>query len=119
MIIKQSVTVAYINYQKAFDTVWCHNKLFIKLKADGITGNLLLWIMNFLSALSQVSRIGSALSTEKNLVIGIVQGSCIGPLLFLIYINDIIECLPSDCKCTLFANDLKVYSVANVADGSV
>ena len=115
---KQSVTVPYIDYQKAFDSV-CHNKLFIKLKAYGIKGSLLLWIMDFLSARSQVTRIGLALSTEKYLVSGIVQGSCIGPLLFLIYINDVIECLPSVCKCKLFADDLKVYSVANVADDNI
>jgi hypothetical protein len=73
---RQSVTVAYIDYKKAFDSV-CHNKLFTKLSAYGITGSLLSWIKDFLNNRSQVVQVGSARSSEKYLVSGIVQGSCL------------------------------------------
>ena len=112
---RQSVTVAYIDYKKAFDSV-CHNKLFTKLSAYGITGSLLSWIKDFLNNRSQVVQVGSARSSEKYLVSGIVQGSCLGPLLFLIYINDVTDVMPLGCVCKLFADDLKLYSVASIVD---
>jgi len=115
---KQSVTVAYIDYCKAFDSV-CHNKLFVKLKAYGVGGNLLHWIEDFLRNRSQTTQVGSQYSNERYLSSGIVQGSCIGPLLFLLYINDVIEILPSDCVCKLFADDLKLYSVAKITEDSM
>ena len=49
---------------------------------------------------------------------GIVQGSCLGPLLFMIYINDVTDALGSDCTCQLFADDLKLYCVANIASNN-
>jgi len=67
----------------------------------GITGNLLLWLNDFLHNRSQVTQVGDAYSSENNLVSGIVQGSCLGPLLFVIYINDVTEALRSDCTCQL------------------
>ena len=114
---RQVVSVAYIDYKKAFDSV-CHSKLFIKLNAYGITGSLLLWLKDFLHNRSQVTRVGDVYSSENCLVSGIVQGSCLGPLLFMIYINDVTDALGSDCTCQLFADDLKLYSVASIASNN-
>jgi hypothetical protein len=50
---------------------------------------------------------------------GIVQVSCLGPLLFLTYINDVTDALGSDCKCQLFADDLKLYCAANNAGNNI
>jgi Reverse transcriptase (RNA-dependent DNA polymerase) len=72
---RQSVTVAYIDYRRAFDSV-CNSKLFIKLSAYGIAGSLLSYIKVFLYNRSQVPQVGSARSSEQSLVSGIVQGSC-------------------------------------------
>jgi len=114
---RQGVSVAHIEYKKAYDSL-CHSKLFIKLNAHGITGNLLLWLKDFLHNRSQVTQVGDAYSSENNLVSGIVQGSCLGPLLFVIYIIDVTDALRSDCTCQRFADDLKLYSVANIADNN-
>jgi hypothetical protein len=115
---RKSVTVAYIDYKKAFDTV-CHNKLFVKLSAYGIAGSLLSWIKDFLFNRSQVTQVGTERSSEKGLVSGIVQGSCLGPLLFLAYVNDVTDVLPSNCTTKLFADDLKLYSVAHTCESKL
>jgi ribonuclease P/MRP protein subunit RPP40 len=63
---------------------------------------------------TQQTRIGSALSHSIDLHSGVVQGSVIGPLLFLLYINDIIATLTAkDCVCHLYADDLKLYTILN------
>jgi ribonuclease P/MRP protein subunit RPP40 len=82
---KKSVLVAYIDFTKTFDTV-CHRKLLSKVAAYGIAGNLLSWIQNFLKDRTQQTRTGSALSHSIDLHSGVVQGSVIGPLLFLLHI---------------------------------
>jgi ribonuclease P/MRP protein subunit RPP40 len=106
----KNVTVAYIDYAKAFDTV-CHSKLICKLSALGISGNLLLWIKNFLSGRTQRTRIGSTCSEEQALTSGVIQGSCLGPLLFLIYINDVVSLFDKSVSCKLYADDIKLYTV--------
>jgi len=112
---RQCVTIAYIDYKKAFDSV-CQNKLFIKLNAYGIAGSLLSWIKDFMFNRSQVPQVGAECSSEKGLASGIVHGSYLGPLLFLTYVNDVIDILPSNCTSKLFANDLKLFSVAHTCE---
>ena len=87
---RHSVAVAYIDFQKAFDSV-CHNKLLVRLASLDIAGNLLEWIHSFLSDRRQRTRVGSALSGPVNINSGVIQGSCIGPILFLMYINSVVN----------------------------
>jgi len=108
---RKAVGVTYIDFAKAFDTV-CHSKLLNKLAAYGISGQLLQWIKSFLSDRSQQTRVGHSLSAVTKLSSGVVQGSVLGPLLFVLFINDIVGLFPNQrCKCKLYADDLKLYTV--------
>jgi Reverse transcriptase (RNA-dependent DNA polymerase)/Endonuclease-reverse transcriptase len=113
---KRSVVVAYIDYSKAFDCV-SREKLLVKLKAYGIADNLLRWIDNFLSRRTQQTRIGTSLSDSIGLASGVVQGSVLGPLLFLLFINDVVNIVSSgDCTSKLYADDIKLYMTLNAND---
>lgn len=107
---RHSVTVAYIDYSKAFDMV-SHNKLLHKLSCFGICGNLLRWIGEFLNNRTQCVRVGSAISCPRQLISGVIQGSVLGPLLFLLYVDDVVKLFSSGVLCNLYADDLKLYSV--------
>lgn len=106
---KKCITVAYIDYAKAFDTV-CHDKLLAKLSSFGIEGNLLKYITSFLNCRTQQTRVGNALSDIAQLFSGVVQGSVLGPLLFLLFINDVTNIFSEDSVCKLYADDLKIYT---------
>jgi len=110
---RNSVDVIYIDFQKAFDSV-VHSKLIHKLSAYGIADNLLIWISSFLSNRSQSVRVGNSYSDFVPVTSGVPQGSVLGPLLFLIYINDIADLFGTDLTVKLFADDVKMY--VNISD---
>ena len=106
---KHSVTVAYVDFSKAFDSV-SHDKLFIRLASYGIRGNLSQWLREYFSARTHQTRVGLSLSAVTKLLSGVVQGSGIGPLLFLTYINELAEILErSGVMVKLLADDVKLY----------
>ena len=106
--------VAYIDIAKAFDSV-CHSKLIAKLRMYGICGSLLQWIDDFLSGRSHQTKVGNSLSEVLYIISGIVQGSCLGPILFLLYINDLPDIFNEEVTLKLFADDVKLYSNIAVA----
>lgn len=108
--------VAYVDFQRAFDSV-SHSKLAHKLKAYGIDGALLKWITEFLSDRKHCTRVGLSYSEFASIRSGVVQGSCLGPLLFLLFINDILDVFTIPVQCKLYADDAKLYtSIKSDAD---
>ena len=80
-----------------------------KLEAYGIRGNLLSWLSNFLLNHHQKVAINGCLSEWTNVQSGVLQGSVLGPLLFILYVNDIPDIVEGGAR--MFAGDTKIYSV--------
>ena len=99
--------VLLFDFSKAFDIV-CHDILLAKLRVVGIDDNLLLWISSFLTNRKMKVSVKGFLSRERDVLSGVPQGSVLGPLLFLVYINNIADQLSTDYK--IFADDLKLYA---------
>jgi len=84
--------------------------LMVRLYSYGVRGNVLQWIRKFFHGRSHQTRVGEALSTESSLLSKVVQGSGIGPVLFLTYIDDLTQLLERNgIQAKFFADDVKVY----------
>ena len=94
----------YLDISKAFDRVW-HDGLIYKLKRCGVSGQLLSLIQNFLKNRKQ----RTVTSNWGDILAGVPQGSILGPLFFLVYINDLTENLK--CNVKLFADDTSLFTV--------
>ena len=105
----------YFDFSKAFDTV-PHKRLSVKMKAYGIEGKTLAWVEAFLTGREQIVRVNGELSTSKAVISGIPQGSVLGPLLFVIYINDLPDVVQSNIL--LFADDTKIFNKVTSIDDS-
>ena len=104
----KEVRVVFCDISKAFDRVW-HQGLLHKLSSLGITGNLLKWFSSYLSNRRQRVVLNGTCSGWANVKAGVPQGSVMGPLLFLIYINDIVIEIHSNIR--LFADDTSLYII--------
>jgi hypothetical protein len=103
---QKDVRVVFCDISKAFDRVW-HQGLIQKLGNCGIGGNLLALFQNYLSDRQQRVVIDGQESSWLDIKAGVPQGSVLGPLMFLIYINDITTVVESDIR--LFADDTTLY----------
>ena len=104
------VRAVFLDISNAFDKVW-HEGLLLKLNQNDISGNLLKLLCDFLSCRKQRVVLNGQHSSWDNVTTGVPQGSILGPLLFLIYVNDLPNNLSSNCK--LFADDTSLFSVVN------
>ena len=100
------VDVAYLDFRKAFDLV-SHKHLLLKLQKHGINGQVWNWVKSFLENRKQKVVIRGVESDSLDVLSGVPQGSVLGPILFLIFINDLPKC--TNCPVCLFADDSKIY----------
>ena len=112
----EQVDTILLDFSKAFDKV-NHRKLYIKLRDYGIRGTLLDWFKDFLTGRTQQVVINGEMSSKAVIKSGVPQGTVLGPLLFLIYINDLPEKITSSLK--LFADDSYMYRVINNAQDNL
>ena len=100
----------FLDISKAFDKVW-HVGLIYKLRQNGVCGDLINILNDFLTNRKQRFVLNGQCSSWVDIRAGVPQGSILGPLLFLIYVNDLPNGLKSECK--LFADDTSLFSVAH------
>ena len=102
------VRAVFLDISKAFDKVW-HEGLLFKLQQNGISGSLLNLFQNYLNDRKQRVVLNGSFSEFTSIESGVPQGSIIGPLLFLIYINDLEINIKSNIN--FFADDTMLYSI--------
>ena len=107
------VYIIYLDFQKAFDKV-PHQRLLLKLKAHGIGDSITDWIEQWLTDRRQRVVVDGEVSNWKSVLSGVPQGSVLGPILFLIYINDLDDSITSNVL--KFADDTKLFRKVNTDD---
>ena len=113
---KKDVRVIFCDISKAFDRVW-HDGLLCKLQRIGICDDLLKWYRSYLMRRKQKVVLGNTKSRIGEINAGVPLGSVLGPLLFLIFINDITE--NTNCNIRLFADDTTLFvDFDNEPDGA-
>ena len=101
------VDTIYFDFAKAFDSV-PHKRLLHKLRSYGIGGNVFNWIKGFLLERKQYVSVENVSSEMANVLSGVLQGTVLGPVLFIIYINDLLDEINSEG--VLFADDTKIFN---------
>ena len=102
--------MVFLDASKAFDRVW-HKGLLFKLKQLGICQSILNWFSSYLSGRSQRVIVDVCASSWAPVENGIPQGSILGPLLFLVYTNDIVDNIENDIN--LYADDTSLLSISD------
>jgi hypothetical protein len=102
----QEVLLTFCDVSKAFDRVW-HRGLLHKLKKVGIKGKLLAWLEHYLKKRRHRVVVNGQSSEDEEIDAGVPQGSILGPLLFILYMNDLVQELTLNLK--LYADDVTLY----------
>ena len=110
---KTGVDAVYFDFAKAFDTV-LHDLILNKLKLHyGIDGSLLKLLVNYLQGRKQRVVLDNVASESITVLSGVPQGSILGPLLFVLFINDIYVGIDKATSICLYADDTKIWRKIN------
>ena len=108
----ENLDTIYLDFSKAFDK--CdHGIIFHKLKSLGIRGKIMTWFFNFLSGRFLQVLVRGRKSIKSSLVSGVPQGSVIGPIIFLIYISDILVGI--NANTLVYVDDTKLRRKLNIS----
>ena len=108
----------HADFEKAFDKV-PHKRLLQKLKWYGLNEKIVRWVEAFLCYRTQKVKVNNSISNANPVLSGIPQGSVLGPLLFVIFINDLPDVCKNLCEAFLFADDAKLYKCITNDDDHV
>ena len=109
----KEVRVVFCDISKAFDRVW-HRVLLFKLSSVGIKGKMLQWLSSYLSNRTQRVVLNGQNSEWVSVKAGVPQGSILGPLLFVLYINDIVNRIETNIR--LFADDTSLFIIVDTPE---
>ena len=98
--------VVLLDMSKAFDSI-LQDKLLSKLQSLGVSDSALAWFKSYVSSRKQVLKIGSVLSDPLPLTTGVAQGSILGPVLFKLFVNDLLS-VPEKCEAMGYVDDTKL-----------
>ncbi|MCG7875845.1 MAG: reverse transcriptase family protein, partial [Candidatus Thiodiazotropha endolucinida] len=111
---RQATDLLILDFSKAFDTV-AHRRLLHKIQHYGITGRTNMWIKSWLCNRQQRVVLDGSASTDSPVLSGVPQGTVLGPLMFLLYVNDIGAKVSPQTTIKLFADDCLLYRTINSA----
>ena len=114
---KQAVIATYIDLSKAFDCLQ-YDQLFVNMKHLGFAKSSVNWFRHYLFGRKQLTKVNGCLSDKQDMLLGVPQGSILGPILFLIYINDINN-KTDICHFTKFADDTTMLTTGETLEEAV
>ena len=117
MAEKRISVVVLLDMSKAFDSIQ-HDNLLSKLHLLGVSTSALAWFKIYLSLRKQVVRMGSDLSDPLPLTVGVVHGSIVGPVLFMLYVKNLLS-VPKKCEAMGYVDDTKLLLTLLPSDISV
>jgi Reverse transcriptase (RNA-dependent DNA polymerase) len=101
------IDTIFTDFSKAFDQI-PHEKIIAKLRKSELSAHLCKWLLSYLKGQTQKVRIGEALSHDAIVKSGVPQGNYLGPLLFILYLNDLSQVFVY-CQHLIYADDVKIF----------